>query len=73
MRFLADECCDAPLVKALRKDGHDVLYAMEQLRGATDEHLEFDVCSYLLGPAGVRLGNRLLKSAARKTIARRPV
>jgi predicted nuclease of predicted toxin-antitoxin system len=39
MRFLADECCDAPLVSALRSDGHDVLYAVEQLRGATDEEL----------------------------------
>jgi hypothetical protein len=39
MRFLADECCDAPLVDALRRDGHDVLYALEQLRGAIDEEL----------------------------------
>jgi predicted nuclease of predicted toxin-antitoxin system len=39
MRFLADECCDAALVDALRADGHDVLYAIESLRGATDDEL----------------------------------
>jgi predicted nuclease of predicted toxin-antitoxin system len=39
MKFLADECCDAPLVHALRQDGHDVLYAVESLRGATDDEL----------------------------------
>jgi predicted nuclease of predicted toxin-antitoxin system len=39
MRFLADECCDAALVDALRGDGHDVLYAVESLRGATDDEL----------------------------------
>jgi len=39
MRFLADECCDAGLVDALRADGHDVLYAVESLRGATDDEL----------------------------------
>lgn len=37
MRFLADECCDAALVDALRKDDHDVLYAVESLRGVSDE------------------------------------
>jgi hypothetical protein len=31
MRFLADECCDAALVDALRSDGHDILYAIESL------------------------------------------
>ena len=36
MKFLADECCDAALVDALRGDGHDVLYVIESLRGATD-------------------------------------
>jgi predicted nuclease of predicted toxin-antitoxin system len=36
---LADECCDATLVDALRGDGHDVLYAIESLRGATDDDL----------------------------------
>jgi predicted nuclease of predicted toxin-antitoxin system len=39
MRFLADECCDAALVDVLRGDGHDVLYAIESLRGATDDDL----------------------------------
>jgi predicted nuclease of predicted toxin-antitoxin system len=39
MRFLADECCDAALVDALRSDGHDILYAIESLRGATDDSL----------------------------------
>ncbi len=39
MRFLADECCDAALVDALREDGHDILYAIESLRGATDDEL----------------------------------
>ena len=39
MRFLADECCDAALVGALRDDGHDVLYAVESLRGVTDDEV----------------------------------
>ena len=39
MNFLADECCDAPLVKALRIDGHDVLYVIESLRGEPDEKI----------------------------------
>jgi predicted nuclease of predicted toxin-antitoxin system len=39
LRFLADECCDAALVDALRKDGHDVLYAVDSLRGATDDDI----------------------------------
>jgi predicted nuclease of predicted toxin-antitoxin system len=39
MRFLADECCDATLVHALRAQGHDVLYVSQALRGATDEIL----------------------------------
>ena len=39
MKFLADECCDAALVDALRSDGYDVLYAVESLRGATDDEL----------------------------------
>jgi predicted nuclease of predicted toxin-antitoxin system len=39
MRFLADECCDAGLVDALREDGYDVLYAADSLRGAPDREL----------------------------------
>ena len=36
MNFLADECCDAPIVAGLRDDGHDVLWASEAYRGAED-------------------------------------
>ena len=39
MRFLADECCDAGLVEALRADDHDVLYAQELLRGGVDDDI----------------------------------
>jgi len=39
VRFLADECCDTVVVNALRADGHDVLYAMESMRGVIDEEL----------------------------------
>ena len=40
MKFLADECCDAAgLIEALRNDNHDVLYAVESLRGATDDEI----------------------------------
>jgi predicted nuclease of predicted toxin-antitoxin system len=39
MNLLADECCDAALVAALRSDGHDVLFAVESLRGATDDQV----------------------------------
>ncbi len=39
MKLLADECCDAALVTALRSDGHDVLYAVESLRGAIDDEI----------------------------------
>jgi predicted nuclease of predicted toxin-antitoxin system len=37
VRFLADECCDEGLVRALRADGHDVLYVLEAMRGAPDD------------------------------------
>lgn len=37
MRLLADECCSAGLVSALRADGHDVLYALEACPGASDD------------------------------------
>jgi predicted nuclease of predicted toxin-antitoxin system len=36
VKLLADECCDAQLVEALRQDGHDVLYVLESMRGAVD-------------------------------------
>lgn len=37
MRFLADECCDAGMVAALRAVGHDVRYVAETDRGADDQ------------------------------------
>ena len=37
MKFLADECCDASLVSALRADGHDVLYVLETFPGTSDD------------------------------------
>ena len=39
MKLLADECCDAALVAALRSDGHDVFFVVESLRGATDDEV----------------------------------
>jgi predicted nuclease of predicted toxin-antitoxin system len=39
MRFLADEGCDGQLVADLRADGHDILYVVEQFRGADDDYL----------------------------------
>jgi len=36
MRWLADECVDAPLVARLRGAGHDVSYIAEAASGATD-------------------------------------
>src|SRR5882724_6473101 len=35
--FLADECCHAVIVAALRAAGHDVAHIQETHRGATDE------------------------------------
>lgn len=37
MRFLADECCDAAVIRALRNAGHDVL-AMSESQSATVDH-----------------------------------
>jgi predicted nuclease of predicted toxin-antitoxin system len=37
MKLLADECCSAGLVSALRADGHAVLYVLEAFPGATDD------------------------------------
>ena len=39
MKLLADECCDHELVTALRADGHDVLYVIDNQRGAEDPDL----------------------------------
>lgn len=36
MRFLADECCPAQVVSALRAAGHDVNYVLEQAPGLAD-------------------------------------
>ena len=36
MRWLADECVDAALVRRLRGAGYDVIYAAEVASGATD-------------------------------------
>jgi len=36
MKLLADECCDAGIVEALRQDGHDVTYVLESMRAASD-------------------------------------
>jgi predicted nuclease of predicted toxin-antitoxin system len=41
MRFLADECCDFTVVRALRKDGHDVVAVSEfQYRSVDKEVME---------------------------------
>jgi predicted nuclease of predicted toxin-antitoxin system len=37
VNFVADECCDAVLVAALRRDGHDVLYVREFGPGSDDD------------------------------------
>ncbi len=39
MHFFADEGCDGNLVDALRRNGHDVRYAAEELRGSHDTTL----------------------------------
>lgn len=39
MRWLADECVDAPLVERLRKAGYDVAYVAESGPGATDTQI----------------------------------
>jgi predicted nuclease of predicted toxin-antitoxin system len=36
VRWLADECVAAPVVAALRTDGHDVLYVAEAAAGLSD-------------------------------------
>jgi predicted nuclease of predicted toxin-antitoxin system len=37
VRWLADECVDAPLVRLLREQRYDVVYMAEHSSGATDE------------------------------------
>jgi predicted nuclease of predicted toxin-antitoxin system len=36
MKFVADECCDVPLVAGLRADGHDIVYIREIAAGVDD-------------------------------------
>ena len=45
MLFLADESCDACMVRVLRTDGHDVMAVSESHRGASDS----DVINLALG------------------------
>jgi predicted nuclease of predicted toxin-antitoxin system len=37
MKFLADENMDAPIVKRLREDGHEILYVLEMIPGIDDD------------------------------------
>ena len=37
MKFFADECCDAGIVASLRKEGYDVIYALEEKPGLPDD------------------------------------
>jgi len=37
LNFFADECCDTGIVASLRKEGHDVLYVLEEEPGLQDE------------------------------------
>ena len=39
MNFLADESCAAPVIRALREAGHDVLAIAEIAAGASDEQV----------------------------------
>jgi len=39
VRWLADECVDAPLIRQLRDAGHDVAYIVEGDAGATDAEI----------------------------------
>jgi len=39
MRLLADECLHSDIVRDLRADGHDVVYAAESLRQSSDVDL----------------------------------
>jgi predicted nuclease of predicted toxin-antitoxin system len=39
VRWIADECVSARLVKLLREAGHDVAYAAEMAAGASDREL----------------------------------
>ena len=39
MKFLADESCAGPVIRALREAGHDVVGIVEAAKGATDEQV----------------------------------
>ena len=39
MKFLADESCPGPAIRALREAGHDVIAIAETAAGATDEEV----------------------------------
>jgi predicted nuclease of predicted toxin-antitoxin system len=39
LKFLADECCDAGLVKSLRAAGHDVSYVSDHYAGSSDNEV----------------------------------
>jgi len=39
MNFVADESCAAPVIRALREAGHDVIAIAETAKGATDEQV----------------------------------
>lgn len=39
MKFLADECCDAGLVRQMREYGYDALYVKEEDPGITDSEV----------------------------------
>jgi hypothetical protein len=37
LKFFADECCDAGIVASLRKEGYDVIYALEEKPDLQDD------------------------------------
>ena len=39
MKFLADECVDAPIVARLREDGHEITYVAEMAQGISDDEV----------------------------------
>jgi predicted nuclease of predicted toxin-antitoxin system len=39
MNFVADEGVEAPIVRRLRTDGHEVIYLAEDTRGIADEQI----------------------------------
>ena len=39
MKILADECCPANMVAALRNDGHDVVYVAETAPSTKDTNI----------------------------------